>query len=105
MVRRACWLAVAAAIGALMILGGLTPNPALAATPQVTGIEAREQGGAPVVAIEMSRRVDYRVFVLNEPMRAIIDLPPMSWALSGTMAAPRGLVAGYRYGLFDPTTS
>ncbi|HEX9461473.1 MAG TPA: N-acetylmuramoyl-L-alanine amidase, partial [Alphaproteobacteria bacterium] len=40
-----------------------------------------------------------------EPMRAIIDLPPVNWALVGTMAAPRGLVAGYRYGLFDPTTS
>ena len=40
-----------------MILGVLTPNPALAANPQVTGIELREQGGATVVAIEMSRRL------------------------------------------------
>lgn len=105
MVRRASWLAVAAAIGALIfvIWGALTP--AAAANLQVTAIELREQGGATVVAIEMSRRVDYRVFFLNEPMRAIIDLPPMTWALAGTMAAPRGLVAGYRYGLFDPATS
>jgi N-acetylmuramoyl-L-alanine amidase len=38
-------------------------------------------------------------------MRAIIDLPPVAWALPGTMPAPRGLIAGYRYGLFDPTTA
>jgi N-acetylmuramoyl-L-alanine amidase len=105
MVRKARWLSVAAAIGALIGFCVLTPAVAVAANPQVTGIELREQGGATVVAIDLSRRVDYRVFFLNEPMRAIIDLPPVSWSLAGTMAAPRGLVAGYRYGLFDPTTA
>jgi N-acetylmuramoyl-L-alanine amidase len=73
--------------------------------PEVTGIELRDQGDATTVAINLSRRVDYRVFFLNEPMRAIIDLPPVGWALPGTVPAPHGLVAGYRYGLFDPGTS
>jgi N-acetylmuramoyl-L-alanine amidase len=73
--------------------------------PQVTGIEVREQGGATTISIDLSRRVDYRVFFLNEPMRAIIDLPPVGWALPSTVPAPRGLIAGYRYGLFDHDTS
>jgi len=101
-------LVQAAAIAALVLIGFLTGGRsinAFAANPQVTGIELREQGGATVIAIDLSRRVDYRVFFLNEPMRAIIDLPPMTWNVSGMTASPRGLVAGYRFGLFDPTTS
>jgi N-acetylmuramoyl-L-alanine amidase len=82
-----------------------TPAYAAGSAPQVTGIELREQGGTTTVAIDLSRRAEYRVFFLNEPMRAIIDLPPVSWSLPGTMPAPRGLVAGYRYGLFDPVTA
>jgi len=106
--RIACRLIQVAAVAALVLTGilpgGLTVN-AFAANPLVTGIELREQGGATVIAIDLSRRVDYRVFFLNEPMRAIIDLPPMTWNVSGMTASPRGLVAGYRFGLFDPTTS
>jgi len=73
--------------------------------PEVTGIEMREQGGATTISIDLSQRVDYRVFFLSEPMRAIIDMPPVGWALPATVPAPRGLIAGYRYGLFDPDTS
>ncbi|HTY66920.1 MAG TPA: N-acetylmuramoyl-L-alanine amidase [Alphaproteobacteria bacterium] len=86
---------------------GQTPpgQTSAAHNPQVTGIEVREQGGATTISIDLSRRVDYRVFFLNEPMRAIIDLPPVGWALPATVPAPRGLIAGYRYGLFDRDTS
>lgn len=104
--RVARWLAVVVLAGGAW--GGLAcSHDARAAgqKPDVTGIEMREQGGATTIAIDLSRRVDYRVFFLNEPMRAIIDLPPVGWALPATVPAPRGLVAGYRYGLFDPATS
>jgi N-acetylmuramoyl-L-alanine amidase len=77
----------------------------MAAQPQVSGIELRQQGDVTRLAIDLSQRAEYRVFFLNEPMRAIIDLPPVGWALPGTMPAPRGLIAGYRYGLFDATTA
>ncbi len=100
------WLARIGAIGALMA-GLASPGSGRAAAPvsQVMGIELREQGGATVIALELSRHADYRVFFLDEPMRAIIDLPPVKWALPNAVPAPRGLVAAYRYGLFDPTTS
>src|SRR5689334_14078155 len=84
---------------------GLAAASAMAAQPQVSGIELRQQGDMTRLAIELSQRAEYRVFFLNEPMRAIIDLPPVGWSLPGTMPAPRGLIAGYRYGLFDATTA
>src|SRR4051812_39230567 len=92
------WLAV-------MVWWVVAAAPVLAAQPQVTGIELRQQGEVPRLPLALTHRVDSRVFFLNEPMRTIIDLPPVGWAVSGNLPAPRGLIAGYRYGLFDPTTA
>lgn len=104
--RVARWLIVVVLAGGGWAAAALIQDACAAGrVAQVTGIEVREQGGGTTVAIDLSHRVDYRVFFLNEPMRAIIDLPPVGWTLSGTAPAPRGLVAGYRYGLFDPNTS
>lgn len=104
--RVARWLVVVVLAGVAWTAWGAADGARGAGrTPDVTGIELREQAGATTVAIDLSRRVDYRVFFLDEPMRAIIDLPPMHWAVGGAVPAPRGLVAGYRYGLFDRETS
>ena len=107
--RVARWLVVvvlaAGACAGLGVVHGASAAGQSAHNPQVTGIEVREQGGATTIAIDLSRRVDYRVFFLNEPMRAIIDLPPVGWSLPSMVPAPRGLIAGYRYGLFDTDTS
>jgi N-acetylmuramoyl-L-alanine amidase len=107
MIRRiARWLVMVVLIGgAWTATAAVEVAWAAGRQPQVTGIDLREQGGATTITIDLSRRVDYRVFFLNEPMRAIIDLPPVGWALPGMVPAPRGLVAGYRYGLFDPDTA
>lgn len=73
---------------------------------QVTAIGLTELGAATTrVVVDFTQRADYRVFFLNEPMRAVIDLPPVNWTVPGAMPSPRGLVASYRYGLFDPQTS
>jgi N-acetylmuramoyl-L-alanine amidase len=104
--RVARWLVVVVlAGGAWAGLAAIHDAKAAGRKPDVTGIEMREQGGATTISIDVSQRVDYRVFFLNEPMRAIIDMPPVGWKLPATVPAPRGLIAGYRYGLFDPDTS
>ena len=105
--RVARWLFVVVLIGGAWTAAASCHNAwgAAGRQPRVVGIELRDQGGATTITIDVSHRVDYRVFFLNEPMRAIIDLPPVGWALPSTVPAPRGLVAGYRYGLFDPDTS
>ncbi len=76
-----------------------------AAPPNVSNILLAEQGGGTRVVIELSQRAEYRLFFLAEPMRAVIDLPPVAWNVGGNAARPRGLVAGFRYGQFDPKTA
>ena len=89
------------------IAGAISPTWAQGRAPatQVTGIGLAEQGHTTRVVVDVSQRAEYRVFFLNEPMRAVIDLPPVAWAIPGAMPSPRGLVASYRYGQFDPQTS
>jgi N-acetylmuramoyl-L-alanine amidase len=94
----------------LLVVGALGPawGQGKAAPPSnhVTAIGLTELGSSTTrVVVDLSQRADYRVFFLNEPMRAVIDLPPVNWTIPGAMPSPRGLVASYRYGLFDPQTS
>lgn len=56
------------------------------------------------LTVEISRRVEYQVFFLSEPMRAVVDLPAVAWRQNAGNPPPRGLVAGLRYGAFDAKT-
>jgi len=86
-------------------MGGAWAQARTAPAIQVTSIGLTELGATTRVVVDFSQRADYRVFFLSEPMRAVIDLPPVAWAIPGAMPSPRGLVASYRYGTFDPQTS
>lgn len=53
--------------------------------------------------LELSTDVPYRAFVLRSPDRVVIDLPELTWrGPSATAIGPRGIVTGYRHGLFKP---
>lgn len=56
------------------------------------------------LTVEVSRRIEYRVFFLAEPMRAVVDLPAVAWRHQASAPDARGLVAGLRYGAFDAQT-
>jgi N-acetylmuramoyl-L-alanine amidase len=104
------WPATRRYVATAFLLAVCAAGPAFAQgrapATQVTAIGLTELGAATTrVVVDLSQRADYRVFFLNEPMRAVIDLPPVSWTVPGAMPSPRGLVASYRYGLFDPQTS
>lgn len=95
--RRLAWvfgLAVAA----------LTSSGLAAAPPVVNTIVIGDERGATRLVLELSQRADYRVFLLNEPMRLVVDLPTVTWKL-GAQVPPAGVVAGYRFGQFDPDTA
>lgn len=77
----------------------------LAATPPVVStIAFSDQGGATRLVLELSERADFRAFLLNEPMRLVVDLPTVVWKL-GAQVPPAGVVAGYRFGQFDSETA
>ncbi len=74
------------------------------AQPRITGINFSKVGDLTRIGVDLSQRLDYRVFVLNDPARVVIDLPVAKWGAPTSVEDRGGLVAGYRFGLFDPKT-
>ena len=55
---------------------------------------------------DLSKKVDVSVFSLADPYRVIVDLPEVNFQMpAGLGTEKRGLVTGYRYGLFAPGKS
>ena len=55
---------------------------------------------------DLSKKVDVNVFSLADPYRVIVDVPEVSFQMpEGIGTEKRGLVTGYRYGLFAPGKS
>jgi N-acetylmuramoyl-L-alanine amidase len=55
---------------------------------------------------DLSDTVDFRAFVLADPYRVIVDLPEVKFLMpSGIGSEGKGLISGFRYGLFAPGKS
>ncbi len=58
------------------------------------------------VVLDLSERVDFRVFLLDKPRRVVIDLPSLDWPTTGPEISKPGiskkdeLVSGLRFGQF-----
>ena len=53
------------------------------------------------VVVEFTEAVDYKLFTLSSPYRAVIDLPETKWDIPDTIQ-DKGLVSGVRFGSFKP---
>ena len=51
------------------------------------------------VVVEFTEAVDYKLFTLSSPYRAVIDLPETKWDIPDTIQ-DKGLVSGVRFGSF-----
>jgi N-acetylmuramoyl-L-alanine amidase len=57
------------------------------------------------LVLDMTEAVAYRVFTLADPYRVVIDMPEVTWEVPQEgRAKGRGLIEGYRQGLFRPGT-
>lgn len=92
-----CFLAIAIGVFFLSIA------PALALTVSNIRIGAFENKTRFV--IDLSEKVDYRIFTLDGPERLVIDLPAFKWKATLKKSDPTGLINKYRYGQFNPKTS
>ena len=55
------------------------------------------------VVLELSRDVRYKIFTLSAPYRIVLDLPDIKWAVPATTVRLKGgIIAGLRYGQFQP---
>ncbi len=80
-------------------LAGFGATRAGAEPARVQGVRTTDSLGLQIT-IDLDRRLDPQVFVLDEPMRLVVDLADARWALTQG-AAPSGAVAGWRYGRKD----
>ena len=78
--------------------------PFARAQPLVSEVRIGEHPDKTRFVMELSEAPRYRVFVLPDPFRVVIDLPELRWA-SGRDDRKGGLIAAMRFGLFAPGTS
>ena len=77
------------------------------ATPtEVTNVRIGVHGEKTRIVLDTNEKFSYRVFLLSNPYRVVIDLPKISWrAPFQRLKKPRGAIANYRFGLFRPGNS
>jgi N-acetylmuramoyl-L-alanine amidase len=77
------------------------PREAVAKDARLAG----DRGRTRFIA-DLSEKVDVNVFSLADPYRVIVDLPEVNFQMpAGLGTEERGLVTGYRFGLFAPGKS
>jgi N-acetylmuramoyl-L-alanine amidase len=55
---------------------------------------------------DLSKPVDFRAFTLANPYRVVVDLPEVNFQMPPKLGTEgRGLISGFRYGLFNPGKS
>ncbi|MEE1555377.1 MAG: AMIN domain-containing protein, partial [Alphaproteobacteria bacterium] len=58
------------------------------------------------LVLDLSERPGFKIFALANPYRIVLDLPDINWRVpSGTARRKGGLIAGLRYGQFQPGNS
>jgi N-acetylmuramoyl-L-alanine amidase len=73
-----------------------TSSPLTAKSLRLGAIEEHTR-----VVVEFTGEVDYKLFTLSSPYRAVIDLPETKWDIPDKVQ-DKGLVSGVRFGSFKP---
>lgn len=82
------------------------PRSALGAEPVITGARIGDHGASTRFVLEADKKLKFRIFTLASPYRVVIDLPEVAWRLlPGAGSTGRGLIEGFRFGLFAPGKS
>lgn len=73
------------------------------ATEKIAGLSIDGPSGKARIVMDMTAPVPYALFTLADPYRIVIDLPEIDWSSARQSAGTaKGLVSGYRFGLFQP---
>ncbi len=87
---------------ALLAMAGTPWQSALAAGKAVVAAaRVGDHGATTRFVLDLDRKVDFRVFTLANPYRAVVDLPELEWkAPEDGLKKAVGFVRNYRHGLF-----
>lgn len=79
---------------------------AVAAEPSVLGVRAGEHLAMTRFVLDFSERVKFQIFTLANPYRIVVDFPEVAWQIPpNALQEGKGLIQGFRYGLFTAGTS
>ncbi len=89
----------------LLVLFAVLSAGAAHAVPAVTGIRTGEQPAATRFVLDLTEAVEFKVFVLPDPYRVVIDLPEVAWQANAGDHLYLGPIKAMRFGLFRPGVS
>ncbi len=89
-------------LGLCWLLAGLC---AATAKPVATAVRTGEHVGKTRFVLDLSEPADFRVFLLSNPYRVVIDLPEIDWHVPAVVRRRVGLIRDLRYGLFSAGVS
>jgi N-acetylmuramoyl-L-alanine amidase len=80
-------------------------SAAVQARPAVLDVRLGVHAEKTRIVVEMTQTVEYRVTLLTNPFRVVIDLPDVEWRAQPSAGPGAGLIARYRFGLLEPGTN
>jgi len=100
------WISAVSLLVAIAAGFAAVPTTVGAAEAIVTDVRVGPHAKATRVVFEISRLVPYRIFMLGNPSRVVIDLPEVGWRLPPRPLPQRvGVFETLRYGLYKPGNS
>ena len=77
-----------------------------AAAPVVTDVRLGINSGQTRLVLEVSQLVSYKIFMLANPYRVVVDFPALKWKVARPdRRSSLGVISSYRYGLFQAGVS
>ncbi len=89
----------------MAFFAGTMLNPAQAADLSVNALRIGTHPDKIRMVVELSQKADYRVFMLQNPARIVIDLPAFDWRGGQPSHPPGSLVNAIRHGVLEPGIS
>lgn len=90
----------------IAIIALLLTTMGSAGAADVSDVRIGVHPGKTRMVIELSEKVPYKFFTLQDPYRIVIDLPEVQWKIPDTPRSPSGgLITSYRFGLFQAGNS
>jgi N-acetylmuramoyl-L-alanine amidase len=97
----ACFAGLCFPAGAAERNGSSSLSAAQQQMPVVMSVQLQDQAGKSRLILEFSDPIDFHIFLLAAPDRAVIDMPQVLWR-APQLPAPSGkaMVKDYRFGMF-----
>lgn len=90
---------------AFVLLAYLVSGAWAQAGPGITDVRIGDRLGATRLVLDLDQKISYTIFALGDPARIVVDLPAVAWRAQYASGQGRGVISGYRFGLYAPNAS